>query len=199
MDVCQIKSGETIVVTGAAGAVGSVACQIAKIKGLKVIAIAGGQDKCDWLKKEIGVDVALDYKNPEFRKQFRKCGYVDCVFENVGGDIMDLMLGSLKKGARIALCGAISAYNSKSPSGLKAYMNLISQSAKIQGFVVFDYVKRYREADKDLGDWVTDGRLKIREHRLIGLDKCVEGLLGLFEGANTGKMVVKVGTDGPKL
>lgn len=106
--MCKIKEGETIVVTGAAGAVGSVACQIAKLKGLKVIAIAGGQDKCDWLLKDIGVDVALDYKAADFRKKFRAVGYVDCVFENVGGEIMDLILGSLKKGARIALCGAIS-------------------------------------------------------------------------------------------
>ncbi|ORY86731.1 hypothetical protein BCR35DRAFT_277574 [Leucosporidium creatinivorum] len=199
-DVCDIKSGETVVVTGAAGAVGSVACQIAKIKGCRVIAVAGGADKCRWLKEELGVDAALDYKSKDFKKEFRETvGYFDAMFDNVGGEILDFALTRMKKFARIALCGAISAYNDPAPRGLQAYLNLISQCAKIQGFIVFDYAKRYKEADAELASFVNSGQLKIREHRLTGIENCVEGLLGLFEGVNTGKIVVKIGSGETKL
>ncbi|KAK4055378.1 hypothetical protein OIO90_003216 [Microbotryomycetes sp. JL221] len=200
-DVIKIQKGETIVITGAAGAVGSVACQICKIRGLKVIAVAGGPDKCKWLQEELGVDVALDYKSPTYNKEFREAtkGYIDCMFDNVGGELLDLALGRLKKGARIALCGAISGYNSSSPPSLKAYLNLISQRAKIEGFIVFDYASRYREADKELQQWVNNGQLKVREHKLIGLDKCVEGLRGLFLGTNYGKALVQIGSPDAKL
>ncbi|KAM0747149.1 NAD(P)-binding protein [Meredithblackwellia eburnea MCA 4105] len=202
LDVAKIQAGETVVVSGAAGATGLVACQIALLKGCKVIAIAGGKDKCKLLKEEIGVHEALDYKQEwgVFVKEFReKVGYLDVYYDNVGGEILDLALTRLKKGARIALCGAISAYNESRPKGLQMYLNLISQRAKIEGFIVFDYAKRYHEADADLAKWVNEGKLKIRETRLVGLDQCVNGLIGLFEGKNTGKMVVKVSDGGAKL
>lgn len=259
LDVANIKAGETVVVTGAAGAVGTVvrapflpfllpliftctdiilgsflqACQIAKLKGCRVIAIAGGQEKCDFLVKELGVDAALDYKSPTFAKDFKSTvGYLDVCFENVGGAILDLVLTRLKKGARIALCGSISAYNDPNPKGLQMYLNLISQRAKLEGpfaipfrglsfhaksnlsqthirlppplmgttgFIVFDYAERYPEAESDLSQWIQQGKLKVRETRLDGLDKCVDGLCGLFRGENTGKLVVRVGRDEAKL
>ncbi|KAL8277260.1 hypothetical protein RQP46_010329 [Phenoliferia psychrophenolica] len=171
LDVAKIQAGETVVISGAAGAVGTVACQIAKLKGCKVIAIAGGADKCRFLEEELGVDKALDYKSKGFKEEFKKSvGYLDVYFDNVGGEILDLCLTRLKKGARIALCGAISAYNDPSPKGLQMYLNLISQRAKLEGFIVFDYADRYHVADADLATWVDEGKLKVRETRMVGLD-----------------------------
>ncbi|KAM0790955.1 hypothetical protein ACM66B_004260 [Microbotryomycetes sp. NB124-2] len=199
-DILKIKKGETIVVTGAAGAVGSVTCQICKIMGLKVVAIAGGPEKCRWLEQELGVDKAIDYKSSTWKQDFKThVGYLDCMFDNVGGEILDYALGRLKKHARIALCGGISVYNDKNPKGISGILNLVSQSARMEGFIVFNYASRYHEADVLLQKWVNEGKLKVREHRLIGLDKCVEGLLGLFRGDNIGKMVVQVGAEGSKL
>ncbi|GAA5995878.1 NADP-dependent oxidoreductase [Rhodotorula paludigena] len=198
-DVGKIKSGETVVVSGAAGAVGSLACQLAKLQGCRVVAIAGGPDKCRWLRDEVGIETVLDYKDKEFKTQFREIGYIDVVFDNVGGSMLDMCLARLKKGARVALCGAISAYNDPSPDGLKMYLNLISQRAKIEGFIVFDYADRYHIAAEEIARHIRAGKLKLRETHLHGLDQCVNGLVGLFEGANTGKMLVKIGDDGPKL
>jgi len=169
-------------------------------QGCRVIAIAGGAAKCKFLVDELGVDAALDYKSSTFASDFKKTvGYLDCYFDNVGGDILDLCLTRLKKNARIAICGAISAYNDPHPKGIQQYLNLISQRAKIEGFIVFDYADKYPVSDADLSKWVQEGKIKIRESKLVGLDKCVEGLVGLFVGANTGKAVVKVGGGGTKL
>ncbi|KAG8954424.1 hypothetical protein FRC04_011751 [Tulasnella sp. 424] len=192
LDVAQLKSGDTCVVSGAAGAVGSVACQIAKLKGAKVIAIAGSDEKCNWLESDLGVDKALNYKSPSFRDDFKKnVGYLDVYFDNVGGDILDLCLTRLNKGARIALCGAISDYNSK-PKGLAGYLNLISQRAKMEGFIVFDYASRYGEAQRDLAQWLKEGKLKRRFHVEQGLENCPKHLNGIFTGVNTGKMYGRV-------
>ncbi|GEM12435.1 zinc-binding alcohol dehydrogenase [Rhodotorula toruloides] len=217
-DVGKIKPGETVVVSGAAGAVGSIACQLAKIQGCKVVAIAGGKDKCRWLKEDLGIDTVLDYKDAEFKKKFREIGYLDVYFDNVGGDILDMCLTRLNKGARIALCGAISAYNDPNPKGLQAYLNLISQRAKIEGaspppftcsflqglrflpqFIVFDYADRYHIAAEEMARYIRDGRLKLRETHGKGLEDCVEALVGLFAGKNQGKMLVKIAEDGAKL
>ncbi|GAA5949254.1 hypothetical protein JCM3765_003345 [Sporobolomyces pararoseus] len=202
MDVAKIKKGDRVVVTGAAGAVGSVACQIALLKGCEVFAIAGGKEKCEWLKSEIGVKNVVDYKDKDFASNYKqmlgKQG-VDVAFENVGGEILDLILTRLNKNARVALCGAISAYNSPSPRGLTNYLTLISQRAKIEGFIVFDYADRYEEAFQQVGRWISEGKLKIRETRKYDLTESVNALRALFEGGNTGKMVVKIASDGPKL
>ncbi|GAA5864301.1 hypothetical protein JCM8547_005779 [Rhodosporidiobolus lusitaniae] len=203
-DVAKIQPGETVVVSGAAGAVGSLACQLAKLHGCKVIAIAGGKEKCTWLREELGVDEVLDYKKEwkEFAKEFKeKVGYLDAYFDNVGGNLLDLALTRLKKGARIALCGAISAYNDPSPKGLQAYLNLISQRAKIEGFIVFDYASRYHEAEEQLIAHLRARRLKLRETRVTqsGLAGAPGALVGIFEGKNTGKLIVKVGRDGARL
>jgi NADPH-dependent curcumin reductase CurA len=189
LDVGKVKAGDTLVVSGAAGATGSLVCQIGKLKGAKVIAIASSS-KCSYLKNELGVDAALDYKSPTFVKDFRDTvGYLDVFFDNVGGEILDLALTRLKKGARIVLCGAISAYNAvKQPEGIKNYLTLISQRAKIEGFVVFDYRDRYAEGEADMAKWIKEGKLKRRYHIEEGLEHCPQHLGLLFSGGNTGKL-----------
>ncbi|GAA5934086.1 hypothetical protein JCM3775_002870 [Rhodotorula graminis] len=202
-DVAQIQPGDTVVVTGAAGAVGSIACQLAKLHGCRVVAIAGGEAKCKWLKDELLPEdqhVVLDYKSADFKKNFRDVGYVDKVFENVGGEILDLILTRLNKYARIALCGAIADYQSAQPKGLQMYLTLISQSATIQGFIVFNYSQKYHVAAEEMAKHIRSGALKVRETRTEGIDQCVNALVGLFSGANTGKSLVKIGDEGaPKL
>ncbi|KAI0775169.1 alcohol dehydrogenase [Trametes elegans] len=193
LDVGKVKAGETLVVSGAAGATGSIVCQIGKKKGATVYAIAGSPDKCEWLEKELGVDNAFNYKSPTFYEDFRKtAGYIDVFFDNVGGDILNFMLTRLKQKARIVLCGAISDYNNAKPKGLSSYTNLISQRARIEGFIVFDYADRYPEALRDLASWLKDGSLKRRFHVVQGLQNAPEALNMLFTGGNTGKLVVQV-------
>jgi len=196
LDVGKIQPGETLVVSGAAGAVGSVVCQIGKIKGARVIALAGSDDKVAWLENELGVDKGLNYKSPTFAEDFKKhVGYLDVYFDNVGGATLDLCLGRLNQGARIALCGAISAYNEAKPRGLQGYLNLISQRAKIEGFIVFDYADRYNVAIREMAKWIDGGKLKRKFHIVEGLEKCPEYMNLLFSGGNTGKLVVKVSKD----
>jgi len=193
LDVLKPQPGQTLVVSGAAGSVGSIACQIGKIKGCRVIGIAGGRDKCELLTRELRCDAALDYKSATFASDFKKAvGYLDCFFDNVGGDVLDLALTRLKPGARIALCGAISDYNKDAPQGLRQYQNLIAQRGTMQGFIVFDYVKRYGEAAKDLTEWMASGKLRIKETRVDGLEKAPSALVGLFAGSNVGKAFVQV-------
>ncbi|GAA6012989.1 hypothetical protein JCM11491_000930 [Sporobolomyces phaffii] len=202
LDVGRIKEGDTVVISGAAGAVGSVACQIALIRKCRVIAIAGGKEKCDWIRNDIGVPEVVDYKDPNFAANYKKVlgkSGCDVYFDNVGGEILDLVLTRLNKNARVALCGAISAYNTPNPRGLSNYLTLISQRATIQGFIVFDYADRYQEAIDEVGEWIAQGSFKIRETRRYGLTECANALCGLFKGENTGKMVVKISSDGPKL
>ncbi|KIJ62805.1 hypothetical protein HYDPIDRAFT_113911 [Hydnomerulius pinastri MD-312] len=198
-DVGQLKSGETLLVSGAAGAVGSLVCQLGKRAGAKVIALAGSPDKCAWLEKELGVDKALNYKSDTFREDFKEAvGYLDVFFDNVGGEILDMALQRLNRHARIVLCGAISAYNSTKPRGLVNYQNLISQRAKIQGLVVFDYAAQYPKAISEMAVSLGDGSLKRKFHVVDGLENAPKGLLMLFSGENTGKLVVKV-SDEPSI
>ncbi|KAH9000376.1 hypothetical protein EDB92DRAFT_1940117 [Lactarius akahatsu] len=200
VDVAKIKAGETLVVSGAAGAVGSVACQIGKIHGAKVIGIAGSDDKCRWLTEELKIDAALNYKSPTFQDEFKNAvGYLDVFFDNVGGEILDFALTRLNKGARIALCGAISQYNASKPKGISAYLNLISQRAKIEGFLVFDYADRYPEALTNLSKWISEDRIIRKFHIVEGLEKAPESLPLLFSGGNTGKLVVRVSGSDAKL
>ncbi|KAG9125479.1 hypothetical protein FRC07_007452 [Ceratobasidium sp. 392] len=199
LDVGQVKAGETLVVSGAAGATGSLVCQLGKLKGAKVIAIASGS-KCDYLVNELGVDAALDYKSPTFAKEFKeKVGYLDVFFDNVGGEILDLALTRLNKGARIALCGAISAYNSAGqPEGIKNYLTLIAQRAKIQGFIVFDYKDQFAQGEADMAKWIKEGKLKRRYQIEEGLEQCPQHLGLLFSGGNTGKLLVKISKEASK-
>ncbi|KAJ7773258.1 alcohol dehydrogenase [Mycena metata] len=196
--ICDLKPGEKLVVSGAAGSVGSIACQLGKQAGATVYAIAGSQDKCDWLETELGADKAFNYKSPTFVEDFKKVGYVDVYFDNVGGDILDLVLSQLNKGARIALCGAISQYNASKPKGLQNYLSLISQRAKIEGFLIFDYAAEFPVAREELTKGLLDGSIKGKFHIVEGLEQAPSALSLLFSGGNTGKLVVKV-SDEPKL
>ncbi|KAJ7104171.1 hypothetical protein B0H15DRAFT_808850 [Mycena belliarum] len=196
-DVCQVKPGEKMLVSGAAGSVGSVACQLGKRAGATVYAIAGSQEKCAWLEKELGVDKAFNYKSPSFRQDLKEAGYIDVYFDNVGGDILDTVLMRLNKGARIALCGAISQYNAVKPKGLQNYLTLISQRAKLQGFIILDYTAEFPAAIAEMSRGLADGSLKRKFHIVQGLEQAPVALPMLFSGGNTGKLVVKV-SDEPK-
>ncbi|XP_006459395.1 hypothetical protein AGABI2DRAFT_191381 [Agaricus bisporus var. bisporus H97] len=193
----ELKPGEKLVVSGAAGSVGSLVCQLGKAAGAKVYAIAGTSEKCEWLEKDIGVEKAFNYKSPTFMEDFKKSvGYLDVFFDNVGGDMLDSMLGRLNKDARIILCGAISQYNATKPKGLQSYLNLISQRAKMQGFIVFDYAQEYPVAIAEMGKGLVDGSIQRRFHIVDGgIEEAPRALPMLFSGGNTGKLVVKVAED----
>jgi NADPH-dependent curcumin reductase CurA len=193
LDVGRPKAGDTVVVSGAAGAVGQVVGQIAKIKGCRVVGIAGGQDKCDYLRS-IGFDAAIDYKHEDVKaalKQHCPKG-VDVYFDNVGGEILDAVLTQLAMHARIVICGAISQYNEARMKGPSNYMSLLVNRATMQGMVVFDYASRYGEAAREMAGWMAAGKLKTREDVVEGLETFPDTLLKLFKGENTGKLVLKV-------
>ncbi len=195
LDVGQAKSGDTVVVSGAAGAVGTVVGQIAKIKGCRVVGIAGGADKCKWIVDELGFDAAIDYKHEDVKKALKEhCPKgIDVYFDNVGGDILDAALANLAMHARIVICGAISQYNNTTPiKGPSNYMSLLVNRATMKGMVVFDYASRYGEAAKDMAGWMMAGKLKSKEDIVEGLQTFPETLLKLFKGENTGKLVLKV-------
>jgi len=192
-EIGKVKAGETLVVSGAAGSVGVIVCQLGKRLGAKVYGIAGSDEKCQWLEKEIGVDGALNYKSPTFYEDFKKIGYLDVYFDNVGGDILDFALTRLNKGARIPLCGGISQYNAEKAKGLQNYLGLISMRAKMEGFIVFDYLPRFPEGIAALGAGLLDGSIKSKFHIVEGgITEAPKALPILFSGGNTGKLVVKV-------
>ena len=196
LDVGAAQAGDTVVVSGAAGAVGMVVGQVAKILGCRVVGIAGGAEKCRWLVDELGFDAAIDYKYADLRKALREhCPQgIDVYFDNVGGEILDLALAQLAMHARVVVCGAISQYNAT--DGVKGpanYLSLLVNRARMQGMVVFDYAARYGEAAREMGAWLADGRLKSREDIVEGFDTFPDALLRLFRGENTGKLLLKVG------
>lgn len=197
MDVGQPKAGETVVVSGAAGAVGQTVGQMAKIKGCRAVGIAGGQAKCEWVVKELGFDACIDYKaGPSAVRDGLKehCpNGVDIYFDNVGGEILDAALARLARGARIIICGAISQYNNTAPiKGPSNYLSLLVNRASMKGMVVFDYADRYREAAREMAGWMGAGKLKSREYIVEGLETFPDTLLKLFKGENTGKLILKV-------
>jgi NADPH-dependent curcumin reductase CurA len=195
LEVGQPKAGDTVVVSGAAGAVGSVVGQIAKIKGARVVGIAGGADKCRYLVEELGFDAAIDYKAENVAEALKThCpGGVNVYFDNVGGDILDAVLTRLARGARIVICGAISQYNNTTPvKGPANYLSLLVQRATMTGIVVSDYYDRAGEAAMVMAGWIQSGKLKTREDSVDGLDKFPEAFDMLFTGANNGKLVLKV-------
>jgi NADPH-dependent curcumin reductase CurA len=195
LDVGKPKEGDTVVVSGAAGAVGSVAGQIAKIKGCRVIGIAGGPEKCRVVTEEFGFDAALDYRLPDLRRRLRELAPdgVDVYFDNVGGEILDDVLACIARGARIIICGAISQYNENEMRGPANYLMLLVQRASMTGMLVFDYADRYPEAIAELGGWYRAGRLVSRETVVTGsVEDFPETLLKLFEGANTGKLILAI-------
>ncbi|MFT3955064.1 MAG: NADP-dependent oxidoreductase [Piscinibacter sp.] len=207
MDVGQPKPGETVVVSGAAGAVGQTVGQLAKIKGCRVVGIAGGPDKCRWVVDELGFDACIDYKAPapagvtrwdpvrEGLKQHCPDG-VDIYFDNVGGDILDTVLTRLRLKARIIICGAISQYNNTTPvQGPKNYLSLLVHRARMEGIVVFDYADRFPLAVAEMAGYLRDGRMKSKEDVVDGLAAFPSALLKLFSGQNFGKLVLKVAAE----
>jgi NADPH-dependent curcumin reductase len=194
LDVGRPEPGQTVVVSGAAGSVGSVVGQIARIKGCRAIGIAGGEDKCRWLTDELGFDAAIDYKRGDARAQLREHAPdgVDVFFDNVGGEVLEAVLGRLARGARVVLSGAISQYNAtEAPRGPANYMQLLVARASMTGFVIFDYAARYGEGVTQLAQWLASGELRSREDVVHGdVDQFPEVLLHLFRGENTGKLVL---------
>ena len=180
--------------SGAAGAVGSVVGQIAKIKGCRVVGIAGGDEKCKYLIEELGFDDAINYKAGNLRKDLKKaCPQgIDVYFDNVGGEILDTVLTRINMHARIVICGAISQYNETAPKGPANYLSLLVNRATMQGMVVFDYAKRYGEAALQMGKWMQEGRLKSREDVHEGIENFYDTFSRLFNGEKIGKLVLDV-------
>jgi len=194
LDVGKIESGETVVISGAAGAVGSVAGQIARIHDCRVVGIAGGRKKCDYLIEELGFDAAIDYKGLDLGKALREhCPKgIDVFFDNVGGDTLNTVLPMLRMHGRIAICGAISQYNNTGPViGPSNYMSLLVSRARMQGFVVFDYAQQYPQAVAAMSGWIAEGRLKSQQQIEAGIENFPAVLLKLFEGGNFGKLILK--------
>ncbi len=195
MDVGLPQAGETVVVSGAAGAVGQTVGQLAKIKGCRVVGIAGGPGKCEWVVKELGFDACIDYKNGDVKAGLKEhCPKgVDIYFDNVGGDILDAVLTRINRKARIIICGAISQYNNTTPvKGPANYLSLLVNRARMEGIVVFDYADRYHLAVAEMAGYLKDGRMKSKEDVVSGLDTFPETLLKLFNGENFGKLVLQV-------
>lgn len=194
-DVGRVKEGDVVVVSGAAGATGSTAGQIAKIKGAKkVVGIAGGPEKCKWIVQELGFDEAIDYKNENVAARLREAcpDGIDLYFDNVGGEILNACLGQLAMKGRVVLCGAISGYNStEAASGPVNYINLLIRRGRMEGFIILDYFDRFAAAQAEVGGWLASGQLKSSEHIVEGLENAPEALNLLFTGGNTGKVIVK--------
>jgi NADPH-dependent curcumin reductase CurA len=198
-EIGRPKAGETLVVSGAAGATGSLVVQLGKILGCRVVATAGTDDKCAWLTKELGADAAINYRKAgDLAAAVRQaCPQgVDVYYENVGGAILDAVLGVVNPFARIALCGMISQYNMETaPPGPGNLRNMVGNRVLMQGFIISDHMMRYPEFLAEVGGWLKEGRIKYQETVVERIDGAVTAFLGLFAGDNTGKMVVKLGPE----
>jgi len=194
LEVGKIKEGDTVLVSAAAGAVGSIVGQIAKIKGCKVVGIAGGKEKCDYVVNELGFDGCIDYKNESVKSGIKKeCpNGIDVYFDNVGGDILDSALIFINKYARIVVCGAISQYNETSAKGPDNYLSLLFNRGTMTGMVVFDYVKKYPIAVEEMSNWILEGKLKSKEDIYDGIENFYEIFKKLFNGDKKGKLILKV-------
>jgi NADPH-dependent curcumin reductase CurA len=194
LDICQPKAGETVVVSAASGAVGSVVGQIAKIKGCRAVGIAGGKRKCDYVVKELGFDACVDYKAGALNDDLKAAlpDGIDCYFENVGGEILDAALRRMNAFSRIAVCGLISQYNATEPYGVKTVQSILTNRIKVQGFIVSDRMELWPKALADLAGWVAAGRIKYRETVTEGLENAPKAFIGLLKGENFGKQLVKL-------
>ncbi len=195
LQVGKIKEGDIVLVSGAAGAVGSLVGQIAKLKGCTVIGIAGGKEKCDYLIDELGFDEAIDYKNENLLESLnKKCPKgIDVYFDNVGGEILDAALSKLRLNARVVICGAISQYNNtKDIVAPKNYLSLLVNRATMQGMVVLDYANDYQKAAQEMGLWMMQGKIKSREDIYDGIENFYETFLKLFSGDKKGKLILKI-------
>ncbi|MGK2740126.1 NADP-dependent oxidoreductase [Tepidicaulis sp. LMO-SS28] len=195
-EIGQPKEGETVVVSAAAGSVGSIVGQLAKMRGCRVVGIAGGKEKCDWLVKELGFDAAIDYKNEPVHKALKEAcpKGIDVYFDNVGGDILEACLFRMNLFGRIACCGAVSQYDGDAPAhGPRGVPGLIvTKRLKMQGFIVMDFNDKRDQALKDLERWVGEGKIKVQEDVIEGLENTPKALIGLLAGENRGKRMIKV-------
>jgi len=196
LDICQPKPGETVVVSGAAGAVGSLVGQIAKIQGCRAVGIAGSDDKVKWLTGELGFDAAFNYRTTEnyAQKLGELCpGGIDCYFDNVGGAVTDAVLPLLNVRARLSICGQISQYNSAKPEpGVRPYAYLLTKQARAEGFIVIQFTDRFPAGVRQMAEWLKQGKLKYRETIIEGFENMPRALIGVLRGDNTGKMLVAV-------
>jgi NADPH-dependent curcumin reductase CurA len=192
-EVGQAKKGDTVVVSGAAGTVGLVVGQIAKARGCRVVGIAGGLQKCQHIEN-LGFDAAIDYKKEDVLQRLGDhCPTgIDVYFDNVGGDVLDAALAHLARNARVALCGAITQYNETSVRGPSNYLSLLINRARMQGFIVFDYMERYPEALEHLTAWLKAGKLKMQEHVMQGIENFPHAVTRMFEGKHIGKLLLKI-------
>lgn len=205
LEIGKPEAGQTVLVSGAAGAVGSVVGQIARLRGCRVVGIAGGREKCAYLTDELGYDAAIDYKAGSVYRAIRAAcpDGVDVYFDNVGGGVLDAALANLSRGARVVICGAISQYNQTKPEGPRNYMSLLVNRASMKGFVVFDFAQRYGEAAKEMSGWLAAGELHSREDVYRGIENFHDTFLRLFTGDKLGKLVLDVreewggGAEGP--
>jgi hypothetical protein len=195
LDVLKPKENETIAVSGAAGAVGSLVSQIAKIKGCRVIGIAGTEEKCSWLKNDLNVDGVINYKTDNLNSTLKELcpDGIDMYFDNVGGEITEAVINRFNIGGRMSICGQISGYNSETlQPGPRNWINILVKRLKVQGFIVFDYQARAKEAFVDMSKWMAEGKLQHKNHIVDGLENAVSSLKMLFSGENNGKMIVKI-------
>ncbi len=194
LDICQPKAGETVVVSAASGAVGSVVGQIAKLKGCRAVGIAGGKAKCDYVLKELGFDACVDYKAGKLNDDLKAAAPngIDCYFENVGGEILDAVLRRMNAFSRIAVCGLISQYNVTEPYGVKTFASILANRIKVQGFIVSDRMELWAKALPELIGWVAGGKIKYRETLAQGLESAPKAFIGLLKGENFGKQLVKL-------
>ncbi|MBX7168689.1 MAG: NADP-dependent oxidoreductase [Pirellulales bacterium] len=195
LDLGEPQAGQTVVVSGAAGAVGSIAGQIAKLKGCRVIGIAGGPEKCRWCVEQGQFDACIDYKHENVRARLKELcpDRINVYFDNVGGEILEAAMDRLALKARVVICGAISRYNAEAgPIGPRNYMNLLVSRARMEGFVVFDYADQFPQALAEMAGWIAEGKLRYEEDIVEGFENAPAALLRLFEGKNLGKQIVKI-------
>ena len=195
LDIGQPKAGETVVVSAAAGAVGSIVGQIAKVKGCRAIGLAGTPDKCSWIKDALGFDAAINYRTEDVPQALAAAcpAGIDVYFDNVGGDILDACLKLMNLRGRIPTCGLISQYNATEPvPGPSNYPMILMQRLRVEGFIVLDYADRYPEAIAALGQWMAEGKIKVRTEIVDGLENALQTVKKLYTGANTGKLMIRV-------
>ena len=194
MEICDPKPGETVLVSAATGAVGSVVGQLAKLSGCRAVGIAGGREKCNYAIDEIGFDECVNYKAGNLAEDLTNAcpDGVDCSFENVGGEIMDTIMNVMNPFSRIALCGLISGYNASESYGYRNIRSILVNRIKIQGFIVFDRYDLYLKGIKKLANWVADGRIKYKETVSEGIENAPQAFIGMLRGANLGKQLIKI-------
>ena len=197
LDVGQPKEGETVLVSAAGGAVGSVVGQIAKLKGCRVVGIAGGQEKCDYVVENYGFDECIDYKNQDLSASIKAAcpNGVDVYFDNVGGETLEAALGRIAMNGRVVVSGAVSQYNNSDGKGITGpnnFLQVLVQRARIEGFVIIDYMSKFPEAMMEMFGWLNEGKLRLDEHIVDGIENFPQALRMLFDGVNKGKMIVKV-------